>query len=131
MSNGNNAWGGMGTLGGDFSGLGPYGGDPTHGGGRSTGGVGTGGGQFGNNNVGSNAISVTADFIDPDSIPGHGAGSVMGPDLAHMGPGPAGNVSQTEGNIAGGYNANNMGEEHPERSTAPVNIRVLVKWLAI
>ena len=63
---------------------------------------------------GSNSVSVTADVIDPDSIPGHGAGSVMGSGLAHMGPGPAGNVSQTEGNLAGGsYNANNMGGGTP------------------
>tara|TARA_R110000824_G_scaffold94325_3_gene227676 strand:+ start:1250 stop:1936 length:687 start_codon:yes stop_codon:yes gene_type:complete len=73
-----------------------------------------GGPPMGANYDGSNAVSVTADFIDPDSIPGHGAGSVMGPGLAHMGPGPAGNVSQTEGNLTGGsYNANNMGGGTP------------------
>jgi hypothetical protein len=101
---------GIGSGAGIGEGFGPAG--TTHGSGSLSG----GGGMLSSNitdNIGSNAISVTADFIDPDSIPGHGAGSVMGPGLAHMGPGPAGNVSQTEGNIAGGYNANNMGGGTP------------------
>ena len=101
---GPNAWGGGGPLGGDFSGIGVYGGDPTHGGGRSTG-IGTG------TNVDWGGESVGPPAAGPM------AGIQMGSGIGHdtMGNFSVSIPGEGYAPISGGsgYNANNMGTGTP------------------